>query len=154
MLQVAVLIANVANAVDAQYQDVHYAVDEITLTAEVVANPRATGELFIPEHIVVGQDTYTVVAIGDKAFKGCKNLTAIVLPQSIERVYRSAFEGTGIMLNKKIGDFVKKGDLLCTLHTNKGEKEYAPIIEDVKKAYVIVKEKVEARPVIREIIEK
>ena len=26
--------------------------------------------------------------------------------------------------------------------------------EDVKKAYVIVKEKVEARPVIREIIEK
>ena len=60
----------------------------------------------------------------------------------------------GIMLNKKIGDYVKKGELLCTLHTNKGEKEYAPIIEDVKKAYVIVKEKVEARPVIREIIEK
>ena len=60
----------------------------------------------------------------------------------------------GIMLNKKIGDYVKKGELLCTLHTNKSEKEYAPIIEDVKKAYVIVKEKVEARPVIREIIEK
>lgn len=60
----------------------------------------------------------------------------------------------GIMLNKKIGDYVKKGELLCTLHTNKSEKEYAPIIEDVKKAYVIVNEKVEARPVIREIIEK
>ncbi len=58
----------------------------------------------------------------------------------------------GIMLNKKIGDFVKKGELLCTLHTNKSEKEYAPIIEDVKKAYVLTKEKVEARPVIREII--
>ena len=60
----------------------------------------------------------------------------------------------GIMLNKKIGDHVDKGELLCTLHTNKSEKEYAPIIKDVKKAYVIVKEKVEARPVIREIIEK
>ena len=58
----------------------------------------------------------------------------------------------GIMLNKKIGDYVKKGELLCTLHTNKGEKEYRPIIEDVKKAYVLTKEKVEARPVIREII--
>ena len=58
----------------------------------------------------------------------------------------------GIMLNKKIGDYVKKGELLCTLHTNKSEKEYAPIIEDVKKAYVITSEKVEARPVIREII--
>ncbi len=60
----------------------------------------------------------------------------------------------GIMLNKKVGDYVKKGELLCTLHTNKGEKEYAPIIENVKKAYVITKEVVEARPVIREIIEK
>ena len=59
----------------------------------------------------------------------------------------------GIVLNKKIGDFVKKGELLCTLHTNKGETEYKPIIEDVKKAYVIVKEKVEPRPVIKEIIE-
>ena len=58
----------------------------------------------------------------------------------------------GIMLNKKIGDYVKKGELLCTLHTNKSEKEYLPIIEDVKKAYVLTKEKVEARPVIREII--
>ncbi len=60
----------------------------------------------------------------------------------------------GIMLNKKVGDYVKKGELLCTLHTNKGEKEYTPIIEDVKKAYVITKEVVKARPVIREIIEK
>ena len=60
----------------------------------------------------------------------------------------------GIMLNKKIGDYVEKGELLCTLHTNKGEKEYKPIIEDVKKAYVLTDEVVEARPVIREIIEK
>ena len=60
----------------------------------------------------------------------------------------------GIMLNKKVGDHVSKGELLCTLHTNKSEKEYAPIVEDVKKAYVIDKEKVEHRPVIREIIDK
>ena len=60
----------------------------------------------------------------------------------------------GIMLNKKIGDYVKKGETLCTIHTNKPESEYLPIIEDIKHAYVIVKEKVEARPVIKEIIEK
>ena len=58
----------------------------------------------------------------------------------------------GIILNKKIGDYVKKGELLCTLHTNKSDTEYSPIIDDVKKAFVITKEKVEARPVIREII--
>ena len=58
----------------------------------------------------------------------------------------------GIMLNKKVGDYVEKGEELCTLHTNKGADVYDPIIQDVKKAYVIVKEKVEHRPVIREII--
>ena len=89
------------NAQDAQYQDIHYNVDENHLTAEVGSNPRVTGELLIPQTIVVGQHTYTVIAIGDKAFKGCKNLTSIVLPPTIERVYRSAFDGTGIMLNKE-----------------------------------------------------
>ena len=63
-------------------------------------NPRATGEVFIPEKITAGQNQYIVTAIADKAFKGCKGLTAIVLPKTLERVYRSAFEGTGIMLNK------------------------------------------------------
>ena len=88
-------------AQDAQFQDIHYTVDENHLTAEVALNPKVSGELFIPQTIVVGQNTYTVIAVGDKAFKGCKNLTAIVLPPSIERVYRSAFEGTGIMLKKE-----------------------------------------------------
>ena len=40
----------------------------------------------------------------------------------------------GIYLNKKVGDCVKKGELLCTLHTNKDNVE--SIIEQVKKAYV------------------
>ena len=88
-------------AQDVQFQDIHYTVDENHLTAEVASNPKASGELLIPEKIDVGQNTYTVIAIGDKAFKGCKSLTTIVLPPSIERVYRSAFDGTGIMLKKE-----------------------------------------------------
>ena len=90
-----------ANAEDAQYQDVYYTIDINHLTAEVALNPKASGELFIPEQIVVGQNTYTVTSISDKAFKGCKNLTAVVLPRTLQRVYRSAFEGTGIMSNKE-----------------------------------------------------
>jgi hypothetical protein len=88
------------NAGDALYQDIRYTIDENYLTAEVTLNPRATGEVFIPENIVAGQHTYTVIAIGDRAFKGCKGLTAIVLPKTLQRVYRSAFDGTGILLNK------------------------------------------------------
>ena len=85
---------------EAQYQDINYTFDENHMTAEVALNPRATGEIFIPEQIQVGQNSYTVVGISDKAFKGCKNLTAIVLPKTLKQVYRSAFEGTGILLNK------------------------------------------------------
>ena len=96
-LLVAALVVKAENA---QYQDINYSVDDNHLTAEVTLNPKVSGELLIPETIVVGQNTYTVTAIGDRAFKGCKNLTAIVLPRTIERVYRSAFDGTGIMLDK------------------------------------------------------
>ena len=56
MLWVAVFV----NAQDVQFQDIHYTVDENHLTAEVASNPKASGELLIPEKIVVGQNTYTV----------------------------------------------------------------------------------------------
>ena len=40
----------------------------------------------------------------------------------------------GIILNKKVGDFVKKGELLCTLHTNKDKVDH--IVDKVKKAFI------------------
>jgi len=40
----------------------------------------------------------------------------------------------GIILNKKVGDFAKKDDLLCTLHTNKENVD--SIIEQVKNAFI------------------
>ena len=40
----------------------------------------------------------------------------------------------GIILNKKVGDYAKKGELLCTVHTNKDNVEN--IIEQVKKAFI------------------
>ena len=40
----------------------------------------------------------------------------------------------GIILNKKVGDFAKKGELLCTLHTNKENVD--SIIEQVKNAFI------------------
>ena len=40
----------------------------------------------------------------------------------------------GIILDKKVGDHVKKGELLCTLHTNKDNVD--SIIKDVKEAFI------------------
>ena len=48
----------------------------------------------------------------------------------------------GIILNKKVGDFAKKGELLCTLHTNKENVE--DIVEKVKKAFLFQDEPIKS----------
>ena len=55
----------------------------------------------------------------------------------------------GILLN----DFVRKGDKLCTVYTNKDKSAYLPVCEDIKHAFVIVKEHVQHTTVIKEVIE-
>ena len=57
----------------------------------------------------------------------------------------------GIILAHKIGAKVNKGDLLCTAYTNK--EDVGDAIEQIKGAYKIVEEAVNAQPVIREIID-
>ncbi len=47
----------------------------------------------------------------------------------------------GIILNKKIGDYVKQGELLATLHTNK--EDYKEVVENVTKAFEFSKEAIE-----------
>ena len=51
-----------------------------------------------------------------------------------EKITDTIDMSAGIVLNKKVGDLVKKGELLCTLHTNKDNVD--DIVERVKKAYI------------------
>ena len=48
----------------------------------------------------------------------------------------------GIILNKKVGDHVEKGELLCTLHTNKENVE--SVIEQVKNAFILQNDPIKA----------
>lgn len=57
----------------------------------------------------------------------------------------------GLILNKKYGDFVAKGEALATIHANNLDK-LALAKERLLAAYEIVDEKVEKRPVIKRII--
>ena len=59
----------------------------------------------------------------------------------------------GIMLNKKVGDKVESGDILCYLHSNKDVDLIDKISYDVAKAYVICKEFVAKPKVVIEIIQ-
>ena len=58
----------------------------------------------------------------------------------------------GIVLDKKVGAKVAKGDLLCTVYTNKPKEEYEPVLDEIKEAYEFSLDKVEILPVIREVI--
>ncbi len=58
----------------------------------------------------------------------------------------------GIVLAKKVGAKVTRGDLLCTVYTNKTPEEYLPVLDEIRQAYAYSDEKVEELPVIREII--
>ena len=57
----------------------------------------------------------------------------------------------GIVLAHKVGDYVKVGDLLCTVYTNVENPE--PVLEEIKDAYKMSNKPVEVLPVIREIID-
>ena len=56
----------------------------------------------------------------------------------------------GIVLSHKVGDKVKKGDVLCTVHTNKDD--YAEVLEEIKNAFIIVDEFVKKPPTVHAYI--
>lgn len=56
----------------------------------------------------------------------------------------------GLVLNKKIGDQVKKGDSLVTIHSN--SEEVANVIEKIYESYTISQEPVEDKQLIYEVI--
>ncbi len=58
----------------------------------------------------------------------------------------------GIVLSKKYGDYVKRGEILAYAHTNKDGCE--PIFKDIHDAFEIKEEKVEILPIVREYIHK
>lgn len=56
----------------------------------------------------------------------------------------------GIVLNKKLGDKVNKGDVLCYIHTNKDG--YKEIADDVISSFHILPNKIEVHPIVHEYI--
>ena len=59
----------------------------------------------------------------------------------------------GIMLNKKVGDYVKEGEVLCYLHSNKNVTLINRVAKNVLNSFVISKEFVEKPNVILEVIQ-
>ena len=59
----------------------------------------------------------------------------------------------GIVLHKKIGDFIKKGEVIATIYANDAEKQKIST-KMIIDAYEIVQEKMVAKPLIKGIVTK
>ena len=57
----------------------------------------------------------------------------------------------GIVLNKKVGDYVKLDEVLCTVYTNK--EDYQSILKEVVESFKLSNEKIEVNPIIYEVIQ-
>ena len=71
-----------------------------------------SGDIKIPETIIVNGTTYTVTAIGDIAFKGCSGLTSITIPKSVTSIGNEAFFGCDNL--KKVN--ITSLDAWCNIH--------------------------------------
>ncbi len=58
----------------------------------------------------------------------------------------------GVILNKKVGDFVKKGDILCVAHTNKNEADFKEVLVQLHDAFHLSNTKVSVAPIIHDYI--
>ena len=67
----------------------------------------AVGEVTIPSTVKFGDDTYTVSYIGSSAFKGCVNLTKVVIPATVTWIGPAAFSDCSSLTDVTIPETVK-----------------------------------------------
>lgn len=91
-------------------------------TCRVAVSPDATGNVVIPETVDYDDATYTVVAIGERAFADCLGIETVQLPPTVTAIGEKAFLGCRSMKVFEIGDNVTTvGDEAfrsCTSMTN------------------------------------
>lgn len=107
-----------------------------------------------PSKFEVSKHIIDVKAVSDGYVK---KIVALEIGESAMRLGagRETFDdvidmSAGIVLNKKVGDKVKCGDVLCRVYTNK--EDYSSVLEDILKAFIISKEKVEVPPTVHDYI--
>lgn len=110
-----------------------------------------------PSKFPVAKNIVRVTARTDGYISAIKALTIGVSSMKLgggrETLEDTIDMSAGIVLAKKVGDYVKKGDVICTIHTNKDENAYMPIIEDIYSAYSFSQFKIDHNSVIKEVIE-
>lgn len=106
-----------------------------------------------PEKFPKAKYNLAIVAKEDGYIKEINALTigvsAMRLGAGREKIEDKIDMASGIVLKYKVGDYVKKGDILCNAYTD--IEDTADVIKDIYSAYKFSKEKVDHIQVIKEI---
>ena len=93
------LVCTRALAYDAKIDGVFYSLNSYSQTATVTYETTSynsySGEVSIPETVTYDEKTYTVTTIGWGAFMDSKNLTKVVLPETVTTIENYAFQNSG-----------------------------------------------------------
>jgi len=110
-----------------------------------------------PEKFNVAKNIIPIYAQEEGYVKGINaleiGLSSMTLGGGRETLEDTIDMSAGIMLNKKVGDYVKEGEVLCYLHSNKNVTLINRVAKNVFNAYKITKEFVEHPKVVIEIIQ-
>ena len=80
--------------------DIYYNIENgaafVTYGEDKYDTSRYTGDISIPESIMVGNIPYQVTGIDKSAFSSCSQLTSVILPNSISFIGENAFSSSGL----------------------------------------------------------
>ena len=116
LLLAALLLGNLAaSAEDFEVDGIYYNItSETDLTVEVTYRGTNSnsypdeyiGEVAIPGTATYNGNTYRVTSVGSSAFYGCKNLTAVTIPEGVTSIGSSAFYGCSSLASITIPESV------------------------------------------------
>lgn len=113
-----------------------------------VDDPSLLPDASIVKEVVASQDGYIEGIKADDI-----GLAALILGAGRETKESEIDLGVGVILRKKIGDYVKKGESIATIYANDNEKTEASE-KVILNAYKIVEEEVKPRKLIKGIVTK
>lgn len=87
---------------------IFYTLDTKEMRASVTQKPSSySGDIVIPESIDDKGTSYSVTEINSSSFKNCKDLTSIIIPNSVELIREDAFHGCESLKSVVIPNSVK-----------------------------------------------
>ncbi len=87
------ICAQQASAFNIELNDLWYSLDDDNRSAKVLKGMSDPTDIVIPPEIRYDKNTYTVIGIQDRAFKDCRDLAHITIPNSVTEIGDEAFFG-------------------------------------------------------------